>query len=199
MALAEAQNWRCAYCGGLMAFEGMGADVATVDHLLARSAGGTDGKWNLVAACAGCNSGRGQDFPAQQFFRLRQRLRRLGLWAACTTPSRPLFARLRRMGSRWTPKPGVRRFIPDEVLAHIEGRHPQCPEDLRERLARTVSKRTWGNAHLGKAFGIVAAEYVRQESTDYRRLLQVPGITPAEARLIVKLEVRDIILSWQEG
>jgi hypothetical protein len=35
-----------------------GAEANTVDHLIERSAGGTDDEQNLVAACAKCNYGR---------------------------------------------------------------------------------------------------------------------------------------------
>ncbi|CAB4142174.1 HNHc domain containing protein [uncultured Caudovirales phage] len=45
--------WRdqncCYWCGG---------EANTVDHLIERSAGGTDDEQNLVAACAKCNYGR---------------------------------------------------------------------------------------------------------------------------------------------
>jgi hypothetical protein len=39
----------CYWCGG---------EANTVDHLIERSAGGTDDEQNLVAACAKCNYGR---------------------------------------------------------------------------------------------------------------------------------------------
>lgn len=72
-SLAEAQNYRCAYCG--IRF---GAEIpdfgwthhltrATVDHVRPRRDGGTDHWTNLVAACFRCNNLRGHE-DALAFF-----------------------------------------------------------------------------------------------------------------------------------
>lgn len=50
----------CGYCGRDLT-DAAPADV-TLDHLLPRSAGGTNDATNLVTACRGCNSSR-QDRP----------------------------------------------------------------------------------------------------------------------------------------
>lgn len=97
--LAEAQGWRCAYCGfvmlarwpgngELLAVIGRGrsgthrrnariARTVTRDHVEPRSAAGTDARDNLVAACRWCNQYRG-DRPADEAFARIQRLIRRG-------------------------------------------------------------------------------------------------------------------------
>ncbi|AWN47198.1 hypothetical protein DK419_13445 [Methylobacterium terrae] len=98
-ALAEAQNWRCAYCsfvmlapwagnGELRAVIGRGQSgthrrkarimrTISCDHVEPRSAHGTDALDNLVAACCWCNQFRG-DRPAAEAFNRIQRLIRRG-------------------------------------------------------------------------------------------------------------------------
>jgi len=62
IALAEAQNWRCAYCGCVMEIE-----TSTADHVVPRSKGGSNFHTNLVAACFLCNQERGA-MPAIDFW-----------------------------------------------------------------------------------------------------------------------------------
>ena len=49
-------NFRCGYCGAT-------PDVADlhIDHILPRSAGGTNDICNLITACSQCNRGKGAD------------------------------------------------------------------------------------------------------------------------------------------
>lgn len=57
--LAEAQNWKCCWCGcETTALRGM-KNSATTEHVVPRSLGGSDGWENLAMACHGCNSRRG--------------------------------------------------------------------------------------------------------------------------------------------
>lgn len=106
--LAEAQNWRCCYCGFVMLSRltspgEYGALIArggrraarrragmmravTCDHIVSRSEGGTDAADNLVAACRWCNEFRGNR-PADEAHERIQRLLRRGthphqVWAA---------------------------------------------------------------------------------------------------------------------
>ncbi|MGI4941309.1 MAG: HNH endonuclease [Janthinobacterium lividum] len=58
MRLAEAQNWRCCYCGCRMTEE-RGPAQATFEHIVPRHRGGLDRVENLVIACNDCNSARG--------------------------------------------------------------------------------------------------------------------------------------------
>lgn len=54
-------NWTCQYCG----------DVASaVDHIIARSRGGTNDMRNLVAVCKPCNSRKGDKTPQEAGMRL---------------------------------------------------------------------------------------------------------------------------------
>jgi hypothetical protein len=48
------QKSRCKYC-----YEPLSARLATSDHVKARSKHGSDGRENIVAACAPCNSSKG--------------------------------------------------------------------------------------------------------------------------------------------
>lgn len=59
--LAEAQNWRCCYCGVRMWRYGDADAVATTEHIIPRCFGGPDEEWNLVVACSSCNFTRGSD------------------------------------------------------------------------------------------------------------------------------------------
>lgn len=91
--LAEAQNWRCAYCGVEMLMEAPPLVVgqsraisrrkkaaigrtATVEHVVARSAGGRDDWSNLVAACHCCNTMRGAVDADHAFAMIEQKIRR---------------------------------------------------------------------------------------------------------------------------
>ena len=53
--LAEAQNWKCCYCGCRMTND-LGWKQATFEHIIPRQAGGRDVVDNLVIACNRCNN-----------------------------------------------------------------------------------------------------------------------------------------------
>ncbi len=57
--LAEAQNWRCCWCGIHCRPEPNYKDSATIEHVQPRSLGGADEWENYAMACAGCNHRRG--------------------------------------------------------------------------------------------------------------------------------------------
>jgi hypothetical protein len=57
--LAEAQNWRCCWCGIRMEGNGIDWDAPTFEHVVPRSKGGLDELDNLVIACRQCNGLRG--------------------------------------------------------------------------------------------------------------------------------------------
>lgn len=68
--LAEAQNWKCCYCGCEMRVDtssNRGKSV-TIDHVDPYSKSKNNDPSNLVAACAHCNSDRG-DMCAYEFFK----------------------------------------------------------------------------------------------------------------------------------
>lgn len=92
--LAEAQNWRCAYCAAAMTDDAAHPIAATVDHVAPRAVGGRDEPLNLVAACRACNGARGADIDAWTFYKLRKRLRDADVWAPGILPP-----------------PAVRRFL----------------------------------------------------------------------------------------
>ena len=84
--LAEAQNWRCAYCAAEMGSDAAHPVAATFDHVAPRAVGGRDDPLNLVAACRPCNDARGADIDAWTFYKLRKRLRDAELWAPGDVP-----------------------------------------------------------------------------------------------------------------
>lgn len=57
LAIYVRDSFRCLYCGTDLR-QAAPADI-TLDHLLPRSAGGTNEATNLVTACRSCNSARG--------------------------------------------------------------------------------------------------------------------------------------------
>jgi 5-methylcytosine-specific restriction endonuclease McrA len=76
IALAEAQNWRCAYCGiacELLTFENrFDPNVATIDELEPRANGGRRLWINQVMACRLCNNGRDTVRPLRYFLWVQQ-------------------------------------------------------------------------------------------------------------------------------
>lgn len=64
LAIYIRDGFACAYCGRLL--KGAAPADITLDHLLARSAGGSNEAVNLVTACRACNCGR-QDRPWVDF------------------------------------------------------------------------------------------------------------------------------------
>lgn len=66
--LAEAQNWKCCWCGEPCRPEANHPDSATIEHVQPRSFGGADDWENYAMACATCNHKRGtlsvEDFMA---------------------------------------------------------------------------------------------------------------------------------------
>lgn len=81
--LSEQQGHRCAYCGHLTWLLGYDGPQrtnhpharvvyrATLEHVIPQSQGGTDSLFNLVMACAPCNSYR-SSMPVEQFVQLIQ-------------------------------------------------------------------------------------------------------------------------------
>lgn len=59
-------NNTCVYCGRRLA-------VMTTDHVIPKSAGGTDSWENLACACPECNAEKGSRTPQQAKMRLRRR------------------------------------------------------------------------------------------------------------------------------
>lgn len=54
--MAEAQGWRCAYCGCTCTLQEF-----TFDHVIPQVLGGTNGVYNLVLACEPCNLAKGSN------------------------------------------------------------------------------------------------------------------------------------------
>lgn len=81
IALAEAQNWRCAYCGIAVQIEVDDRDTRlSIDEVVPRCAGGLRVWSNQVIACALCNQGRGA-MRAERYFGRVQEEGRLSAYA----------------------------------------------------------------------------------------------------------------------
>lgn len=57
--VAEAQNWRCCWCGIKCDARRGRKDSATVEHVVPKSKGGADEWENMALACSECNGRRG--------------------------------------------------------------------------------------------------------------------------------------------
>lgn len=106
-ALAEAQNWRCAYCAAVL--EADGPTLATAEHIVPSGAGGREARLNLVSACLACNGARGADIDAWTFWKLRQRLLDAGLWPAGERPCQEVANLLRTHRAYVRAKIALRR------------------------------------------------------------------------------------------
>ncbi len=57
--LFHRQNGKCSICGRLMTYDLNQPNTATIDHIVPKSLGGSNGKKNLQAACGDCNNAKG--------------------------------------------------------------------------------------------------------------------------------------------
>jgi 5-methylcytosine-specific restriction endonuclease McrA len=57
--MAEAQNWRCCYCGYRMEGSGSESNAPSFEHVTPIVLGGMDDDDNIAIACRGCNERRG--------------------------------------------------------------------------------------------------------------------------------------------
>lgn len=93
----------CTYCTGEMTYtpphgrQGyLDPHEVTIEHLKAKSQGGSNLHKNLAGACVACNNSKADEMPAEAFRAMRQRL--LAEWPPCTFP--PLSVRRREPGIR---------------------------------------------------------------------------------------------------
>lgn len=57
--LAEAQNWKCCWCGKACTPQRYKSNSATIEHVQPQSEGGSNDWNNLAMACYSCNNNRG--------------------------------------------------------------------------------------------------------------------------------------------
>lgn len=69
VALAGAQNWRCAHCGGVMRYNPGSPDSATIEHVIPLANGGLRVWGNEVSAHQACNGRRGSQ-PVDRISRM---------------------------------------------------------------------------------------------------------------------------------
>lgn len=74
--IAQDCNWLCAYCGTkvIAGARFSGQQLATIDHKIPLSRGGTWKRYNLTCACRGCNEAKGS-MTAEEFMALPVYLR----------------------------------------------------------------------------------------------------------------------------
>jgi hypothetical protein len=60
--LAEAQHWRCPWCGDCLPDSPAGT---AIDHIVPRACGGPHRRWNLQLLHGGCNSAKGSTITGQ--------------------------------------------------------------------------------------------------------------------------------------
>lgn len=102
--LAEAQNWRCAFCTGVMEYAPDGPAGATTEHIRPVDWGHAEQFANKIAACGSCNSHRG-NLAIWLFYRLRRHALNTGQWPPCGRPS----SRIRKILKREKDSIPVRR------------------------------------------------------------------------------------------
>lgn len=66
--LAEAQNWKCCWCGSVMTEERKRWNSSTTEHVHPKSQGGPDDAENFAVACNRCNNKRG-DMDTEDFMK----------------------------------------------------------------------------------------------------------------------------------
>lgn len=89
--LAESQNWRCAYCGGVLEFH-----ESTVDHIVPKRENGPNTWYNLVTCCKFCNEAK-MHCNAFRFYGLRQRGVNEGWWPPAVFPTSEAVKHLRAL------------------------------------------------------------------------------------------------------
>ncbi len=72
-ALCKRQDWKCAYCGQEMSFDGASSLTPAIEHIIPIVRAGRSEPDNLAAACRTCNSSKG-DLTAIEY-RAREKLR----------------------------------------------------------------------------------------------------------------------------
>ncbi len=80
-----------------MEMETPGQLLATREHIIPRSEGGSDDRSNLVAACRGCNEARSNRVDAHAFARLRRKHLDAGIWVSGSRPTARSLAAMRGM------------------------------------------------------------------------------------------------------
>jgi hypothetical protein len=108
--LAEAQNWKCCWCGCETVPESSKRNSATIEHVIPRSKGGSNDPENLAMSCARCNQHRGT-IDADEFM-----VASLTGFAVIKVKDRDLAAKLERIKARREKK----RSLVQAVNAAIE-------------------------------------------------------------------------------
>lgn len=67
--LAEAQNWKCCWCGNHMTAVRNKRNSTTTEHVIPKSKGGADHEDNFAVACVRCNNKRG-DRDVEEYLQL---------------------------------------------------------------------------------------------------------------------------------
>lgn len=90
----------------------------------------------------------------------------------------------------------ILRFSHAEIEEHLRVKHPSCPDFAVAFFTDEIARRTWRDATLGMAVGIVMQTYLRHHMTDYDTLF-LTGLSKEEARRRVQPKVNAIIALWR--
>jgi hypothetical protein len=114
-ALAEAQNWRCAYCNCEMEAAPQGPSSLSREHVVPVARGGSDDWRNLVAACVACNRARADVLTPELFLEYRQIWVESGVWPAGQALPDRIAVALRRLA--WDTNPSKAQARRDRAKA----------------------------------------------------------------------------------
>ena len=74
---------------------------------------------------------------------------------------------------------------------------PNCPQIDCDDIVQRVLERTWKDATIGRAVGIILTNYVRHRLTDYEMLMKRHGLTREKAHIAEEDTVRTVMEEWQ--
>ncbi len=210
VVISPVKEWKCQECslsGDLLIMEGEGPlclACADMDHLVYLPAGDT-------ALTRRAKKASGLSAIVVRFSRSRRRYERQGILveeAALERAERECLAD-EDARARLRVREEARRVDQDlvfqsDLAAEIRRLYPGCPSARAEAIARHAGSR--GSGRVGRsaagraldpqAVGLAVAASVRHEDTGYDRLL-MSGMPRAEARELVRTEVRRLLESWQ--
>jgi hypothetical protein len=120
--LAEAQSWKCCWCGTKCIPESGKKHSATIEHVQPRSQGGADEWENFAMACSDCNQRRGvlsvEDMMAGNFYKRKSQRKSGG--GKCHLAKR-IRTGLKLADRGWVREDGT-PICPEEWLASLKAK-----------------------------------------------------------------------------
>lgn len=133
--LAEAQNWKCCWCGDACIPEPNRKNSATIEHVTPRSLGGADEWENYAMACAHCNHKRGtasvEDMLAGRVAAVKKKANNQAARQMAKKVRKYRITALKLVESGWVR--GERAVCPDAWLNGL-----RLPEDKKREIVLIV-------------------------------------------------------------